>query len=540
MEWLVKCANNLIRILQTNPFHTPISDCLSSIDENASGEKLHHIGEDGAFYIRGVRYNIVPRDKNGFIGSGGFGMVWRAERDPNEPPIPCKSNAAWSYSSQVLNHYADWVFHLLNAKYCCVKLVQVECETMTKYVNREIELHAQAGRCVQGVLAILAATPIPKGKKIGPVTIDPKWIEDSEGSNRLKPKIRQKQNGESGDECDCTHWAVIAVELAGKGNLRNWTSPISKCGDRLRTIGLAAINDEENMNDSLNEPGNKESVFGGTDGSGNEDLARGVMYRLLTSVNELHKLGILHLDIKPENITINDQWDVCLIDFGVALKKDGLQHESGRREGKRAGTPGFRAPESIPDEKTDVFALGMTLCCLLLSSDPIFSQHPYPQMTGIKDYRRYFAGDNPLGFKILAKELQNEFSELVCHPKRPRVKAENISDHAADLCQKMVLEDSTQRFTIEECLKHDWFQGNFVKERGDRWKIFVRQSLNNTGEEGRVFWSQNCAGTQTRNALGVEDKGYEAVSWATTAAIKCLLSVAVCLFARFAYYFLEI
>ena len=49
-----------------------------------------------------------------------------------------------------------------------------------------------------------------------------------------------------------------------------------------------------------------------------DDLARGVMYRLLKQLDRLHTHGILHLDLKPENITINERWEVCIIDFGLA------------------------------------------------------------------------------------------------------------------------------------------------------------------------------------------------------------------------------
>ena len=62
---------------------------------------------------------------------------------------------------------------------------------------------------------------------------------------------------------------------------------------------------------------------------------------------------------------------VHIIDFGLARKKD----DPALRELMVSGTPGFSAPDDIvPDEKTDIFAIGMTLCCMLLSSDLVFAQ----------------------------------------------------------------------------------------------------------------------------------------------------------------------
>ena len=72
------------------------------------------------------------------------------------------------------------MYKLLNEPDCCVKLVRVEPRrraTSAEDYNRELELQSESGRFVQGVLAILAATP-PPADGVGPVTIDPKWIEN--------------------------------------------------------------------------------------------------------------------------------------------------------------------------------------------------------------------------------------------------------------------------------------------------------------------------------------------------------------------------
>lgn len=77
-----------------------------------------------------------------------------------------------------------------------------------------------------------------------------------------------------------------------------------------------------------------------------------------------HRVGIVHRDVKPENICIQvveDRADtVKLLDFGIAQVGTGEG-----KEASRAGTPGYLAPEVISglggDARSDVYALGCVL-----------------------------------------------------------------------------------------------------------------------------------------------------------------------------------
>jgi serine/threonine protein kinase len=72
---------------------------------------------------------------------------------------------------------------------------------------------------------------------------------------------------------------------------------------------------------------------------------------------------IIHRDIKPENILVDTELNVYLIDFGFA--RIGSQEVS--NSSVFVGTPGFIAPEQLlkPTTATDLYALGITLICLL-------------------------------------------------------------------------------------------------------------------------------------------------------------------------------
>ena len=83
--------------------------------------------------------------------------------------------------------------------------------------------------------------------------------------------------------------------------------------------------------------------------------------RLARAVEALHRQGIAHRDIKPDNVVLEKTGGLKLIDLGVAR----LPRVEEFSESEAPGTPGFMAPEMFKGEAgdalTDQFALGVTL-----------------------------------------------------------------------------------------------------------------------------------------------------------------------------------
>lgn len=83
--------------------------------------------------------------------------------------------------------------------------------------------------------------------------------------------------------------------------------------------------------------------------------------RLTRAVAALHRLQVIHRDIKPDNVMLTADGGLKLIDLGVAR----LPRVEDFRSDEIPGTPGFMAPEQFDgnagDALTDQFALGVTL-----------------------------------------------------------------------------------------------------------------------------------------------------------------------------------
>ncbi len=105
-----------------------------------------------------------------------------------------------------------------------------------------------------------------------------------------------------------------------------------------------------------------------------------------------HAHGVIHRDIKPDNIILLENGEVKVIDFGIALL-DNQRRRPLLGSAPLIGTPDYMPPERLSgehgDERTDVYAVGVTLYELLCG------RTPFQETDGFDFVSEHYAYDAP-------------------------------------------------------------------------------------------------------------------------------------------------
>ena len=161
-----------------------------------------------------------------------------------------------------------------------------------------------------------------------------------------------------------------------------------------------------------------------------EDRAADYLEAVARAVAAAHEAGILHRDLKPQNILIESRTDAALVaDFGLAK----LLEQPGEltRAGDVMGTPSYMSPEQARDSSqvtaaTDVYSLGATLYHALTGRPPFQSANVVETLRQVED-------DEPVPPSRLNRAIGRDL-ETICltclrkEPERRYSSAEALAD----------------------------------------------------------------------------------------------------------------
>ncbi len=136
--------------------------------------------------------------------------------------------------------------------------------------------------------------------------------------------------------------------------------------------------------------------------------------QVLTGLETIHGAGIIHRDVKPENILLTDDGLVKIADFGIAvLPSEEFKAEEANRG---VGTFDFLAPETLEDGfsnvTTDLYSVGVTMFQLLTRNAPFkgvtFTEQITNKLAGNRTPLSAFIEISPVIDKILDRALATD------------------------------------------------------------------------------------------------------------------------------------
>jgi tetratricopeptide (TPR) repeat protein/tRNA A-37 threonylcarbamoyl transferase component Bud32 len=179
-----------------------------------------------------------------------------------------------------------------------------------------------------------------------------------------------------------------------------------------------------------------------------------IVQRLADALGYAHKKGVVHRDVKPANVLLDEQDEPLLTDFGLALREEGAERLT--QEGARLmGTPAYMAPEQARGEAcaaSDQYSLGCTL---------------YEALTG----------RTPFGGSVEMQILEHQSHE----PAPPRTLSKDAPLDLETICLKALAKSPAERYTDCQAMADDlrrWLEGQPIQarrlgivERAMRWAL---------------------------------------------------------------------
>lgn len=155
-----------------------------------------------------------------------------------------------------------------------------------------------------------------------------------------------------------------------------------------------------------------------------------------------HDRGVIHRDLKPDNVLLRSDGTAVITDFGIARAVSGYVASTGVN--MTIGTPHYLSPEQAQggalDQRTDFYALGVTLYKAATGDVPFTS-------TDWFELARMHVEDPPPPLRRKRPELSKRFERVVlkCLAKHPDDRYRNAAQVLADLAEV----EEGQRVTTE-------------------------------------------------------------------------------------------
>ncbi|MEK6757180.1 MAG: serine/threonine-protein kinase, partial [Bacteroidota bacterium] len=164
------------------------------------------------------------------------------------------------------------------------------------------------------------------------------------------------------------------------------------------------------------------------------------------ALHEAHSAGIVHRDVKAENIMVNSKNQIKVMDFGLAKLKGSLKLT---RTSSTVGTLAYMSPEQIEggeaDARSDIFSFGVVLYEMLTGRLPFRGEHEAAMMYSI-------VNEEPTPADKYRPELSDEYLHIIkkALEKDPEDRYQNVLDMVVDLRRLKKQSTKVSRVSIQQ------------------------------------------------------------------------------------------
>lgn len=146
------------------------------------------------------------------------------------------------------------------------------------------------------------------------------------------------------------------------------------------------------------------------------EVAIASLVQVAGALAAIHEKGIVHRDMKPDNIMIRADGSLALVDFGIAMQMETQLHLT--VAGEVYGTPAYLSPEQASDQpvdhRADIYALGVMFFEMLTGKKPyrasnpqsVLFQHVNAEIPELPDHIKFL---EPLVNRMMAKHPSERF-----------------------------------------------------------------------------------------------------------------------------------
>ena len=186
------------------------------------------------------------------------------------------------------------------------------------------------------------------------------------------------------------------------------------------------------------------------------------MKQLLQGVSEMHKKRILHRDLKPDNILIDDNNDLVIADFGLSKQKI----FGSRKNSNSITSLWYRAPEVVLGAEDYLLGVDMwSIGCIftqMITLEPVFDVSSNEQVLkraimicGQPDYHCYQKMKKYRNFNTFKHLLQPQAK--LDTSTNVRACFSSIHPIAQDLIEQFLQMNPENRINCKEALEHEFF-----------------------------------------------------------------------------------